>query len=281
VYILGYLAVAAMGGLLAENTAAPMGKVVVVTVAATAALALSLLLVLSICRVEMRPRAELGWVVAMMVVFCLTRPVIFAILGKQMGYPAAGARLAELFSVLPGQELLGNAALIAWATFLGKLVSRVLREGKLFLPVAVVAAIADIITVYHGPVRYITENAAEVAQAFSASSPVPPPEGVPILAAVGIGDFLFLALFLAAALRHSMATVKTMWAVFAVMLIAPAAFYIWPGSYGIPGLPFLAAAVIWANWRHLKFTSDEKRALIFAGVLVAAAAAGLWALLRR
>lgn len=281
-YILGYLAIATIGGLLTEAILSPMGKVAVVTVAATATLALSLLLVLSICRVEMQPRTEAAWVVAMMVVFCLTRPIIFAILGKQLGHPAFGARLAELFSVLPGQELLGNAALIAWATFLGKLVSRVLREGKLFLPVAVVAAIADIITVYRGPVRQITEKAPEVAQAFSAS-PVLPPEGVtaPILAAVGIGDFLFLALFLAAALRHSMAAVKTMWAVFAVMLIAPAAFYIWPKSYGIPGLPFLAAAVIWANWRHLKFTSDEKRALVFAGILVAAAAAALWAVLRK
>ncbi|MCJ7823181.1 MAG: hypothetical protein MUQ26_08940, partial [Armatimonadetes bacterium] len=274
--------IAAVGGLLAAAIPSPMGKVAVVTVAATATLALSLLLVLSICRVEMRPRTELSAVVAMMIVFCLTRPVIFAILGKQLGHPAFGARLASLFSILPGQELLGNAALIAWAAFLGKLVSRVLREGKLFLPVAVVAAIADIITVYRGPVRHITENAVEVAQAFSASSPLLPPEGMaaPILAAVGIGDFLFLALFLAAALRHSMAAVKTMWAVFAVMLIAPAAFYIWPQSYGIPGLPFLAAAVIWANWRHLRFTPEEKRSLVFAGVLVAVAAAGLWAYLR-
>lgn len=283
VYILGYLAVATIGGLLTEEVPSPAAKVVVVTVAATATLALSLLLVLSICRVEMQPRTEFAWVVAMMVVFCLTRPVIFAILGKLFGYPAAGARLAELFSVLPGQELLGNAALIAWATFLGKLVSRVLREGKLFLPVAVVAAIADIITVYHGPVRHITENAAEVAEAFSVSSPVLPPAGVaaPILAAVGIGDFLFLALFLAAALRYSMAAVKTMWAVFAVMLVAPIALYIGPQDYGMPGLPFLAVAVIWANWRHLTFTREEKRALVFAAVLVAGVAAGLWAFLRK
>jgi hypothetical protein len=282
-YVLVYLAIATIGGLLTAAFSSPAAKVVVVTIAATATLAVSLLLVLSICRLPMRPRTEFAWVVAMMVVFCLTRPVIFAILGKLLGYPAAGARLAELFSVLPGQELLGNAALIAWAAFVGKLVSRVLREGKLFLPVAIVAAVADIITVYRGPVRQITENAVEVAQAFSASSPVLPPEGVPapILAAVGIGDFLFLALFLAAALRHSMAAVKTVWAVFAVMLIAPVAFYIWPQSYGIPGLPFLAAAVIWANWRHLRFTREEIRALVFAGALVTVAALGLWTVLRR
>jgi hypothetical protein len=282
-YVLGYLAIATLGGLLTAAFASPAAKVVVVTIAATATLALSLLLVLSICRLPMRPRTEFAWVLAMMVVFCLTRPAIFAILGKYLGYPAAGASLAQLFSVLPGQELFGNAALIAWAGFVGKLVSRVLREGKLFLPVAIVAAVADIITVYRGPVRQITENAAEVAQALSASSPVLPPEGVaaPILAAVGIGDFLFLALFLAAALRHSMAAVKTMWAVFAVMLIAPVAFVIWPDSYGIPGLPFLAAAVIWANWRHLKFTREEIRALVFAGALAAVAAIALWMLLRR
>jgi len=282
-YVLCYLLIAAGGGLLAAAIPSLAAKVVIVIAAATGALVLSLLLVLSICRLPMRARAEVVSVLAMMVVFCLTRPVIFAILGKLVGRPAAGARLAELFSVLPGQELLGNAALIAWAAFVGKLVSRVIREGKLFLPVAVVAAIVDIITVLRGPVAAVTETAPEVARAFSASAPIAPPPDVaaPILAAVGIGDFLFLAVFLAAALRHSMAAVKTMWAVFAVMLVAPIAFYIWPQSYGMPGLPFLAVAVVWANWRHLTFTSDEKRALAFAGALVAAIALVAWRLLRR
>jgi len=282
-YILAYLLIATAGGLLAAIIPSVAAKTVVVIVAAVATLALSLLLVLSICRLPMQPRAEVAWILAMMVIFCLARPTVFAIIARLFGYRAAGLTLANLLTILPGQELLGNAALILWAAFLGKLVSRVIREGKLFLPVALVASIADVITVFWGPVKEVTETAPEVAQTFSASAPIAAPPGVaaPILAAVGIGDFLFLALFLAAALRHSMPAVKTMWAVFTVMLIAPFAFFVWPTDYGMPGLPFIAAAVLWANWPHLKFTREEKRALAFAGALVAVMAVAMWTLLRR
>ncbi len=283
VYLLCYLLIALAGGILVAALPSLPAKVVLVTIVAVATLALSLLLLLSICRLPMRPRTEVAWILALTLIFCLARPAVFAIIARLLGHPAAGRRLAELLTILPGQELLGNAALILWAAFLGKLVSRIVREGKLFLPVALVASLADIITVFWGPVREVTEAAPEVAQAFSASAPVaPPPEvAAPILAAVGIGDFLFIALFLAAALHHSMAAVKTMWAVFAVMLLAPFAFFIWPADYGLPGLPFVAAAVLWANWRHLKFTREERRALAFAGALVLAAALGLWVVLHR
>jgi hypothetical protein len=281
-YIISYLLVAVTGGSLAAIAPSLAVKVVVVVVAAAAALALSLLLLLSICRFPTRPAAEVAWIFAMMLIFCLARPVAFTIVARLLGHPAAGQRLADLFTILPGQELLGNAALIVWAAFLGKLVSRVVREGKLFLPVAVVASIADIVTVFWGPVKTVTEAAPEIAHAFSASAPVaaPPEVATPILAAVGIGDFLFLAVFLAAALRHSMSAVKTMWAVFVVMLLAPLTFLVFPAEY-VPGLPFIAAAVLWANWRHLKFTREEKRALVFAGALVAAATVGILTLLRK
>lgn len=282
-YALAYLLLASGAGLLAAALPSPAAQAVVVTAAWIATITISLLLVLSLCRIAMRPRTELLWVFATMMVFCLTRPIVFAFLGRLLGHPAAGKRIAEALSFLPAQELFGNIALIMWAAFLGKLVSRLIREGKLLLPIILVAALADIITVYWGPVAHITENAPEVAQALSASAPVAPPPGVaaPILAAVGIGDFLFLAVFLAAIIRHAMEPVKTTWAALALMLVAPFAFIVAPEGYGIPGLPFLAIAVLWANWRHLRFTLEEKRALAFAGVLVAASAVGIWVLLHR
>ncbi len=244
---------------------------------------LSLLLVLNLCRLRIGPRADFGLMVAMMALFCLVRPSVLAFLGRWLGRPQAGQKLAELFWVLPGQELLGNVALILWAAFLGRLVSRIIREGKLLLPVAVVASLGDIVTVYWGFVAHVSEKAPEVVEAFAASAPVAPPPGVPatILSAVGIGDFLFLALFLAVALRHSMEAAKALWATFVLMLLAPLVFLIWPQATGVPGLPFISAAVLWANRRHLQFTREEKRALAFVGALVAAAALGLWAALRR
>jgi len=283
VYALAYLLLAAGGGVVAGRMASPLALVALVTAVAAVTLALSLLLVLSICRLSLRASAEFASILAMMLVFCLARPSVLALLGRWLGRPQAGARLAELLSVIPHQELLGNIALILWAAFLGRLVSRVIREGKLLLPVAVVASLGDIITVFWGLVARVTEKAPEVAQTFSASAPVQPPPGLPapILSAVGIGDFLFLALFLAVALRYSMQAPKAVWATLVLTLVAPLAFFIWPQASGLPGLPFISAAMLWANWRYLQFTREEKRALAFAGALVLAAVLALWAVLHR
>jgi len=282
-YLLSYLLIAVIGGVVVAPLRSPIIAGIVVTVIGAAVLLVSLLLVLSICRLRMSPGREVIWTVAMLVVFAVVRPAVFAVVGKWVGHPAAGKRIAEALSVVPGQFLLGNTALIVWAACLGRLVSRLMREGKLLLPVAVVAAIADIITVFWGVVAHVSETAPEVVATFSAAAPVAPPPNVsaPILSAVGIGDFLFLAAFLAVAIRHAMRPVRTMWASFAVMLVAPLAYWFFPSATGMPGLPFIAAAVLWANWRHIEFTSEEKRALVFVGALVLAAAMGLLVVLRR
>jgi hypothetical protein len=281
-YGLCYLAVATVGGLLVGMVAYRAALTVLVTAVGVGTLALTLLMVLSLCRVEMRSGAEAGWMAAALVAFCLARPGVFAIAGRWLGLPA-GATLAERLSVLPAQALLGNLALIVWAVFLGRLVSRVIREEKMILPVAVVASIADIVTVYWGVVAKVSQQAPEVVEAFSAAAPVKPPPGIPapILTSVGIGDFLFIALFLAAAVRYSLDAARSMWLVFASMLVAMVAFLIWPQALGMPGLPFISAGILLANWRHLRYSVEEKRALVVAGVVVAAVLVGIWMIARR
>ncbi len=282
-YVLAYLLVALVGGWGIAQMSSLLAIGIVVTLIAAVVLALSLLLVLSICRIPMGAGGELAMALAMLVLFCLVRPSVFAVLGRWLGNPAGGREVAHTLSIIPGQLLLGNTVLIVWAAFAGRLVSRVIREGKLLLPVAVVASLADIITVFWGVVAHVSETAPEVVETFSAAAPVAAPPGVPapILSAVGIGDFLFLALFLAVTLRYAMRPAKTLWATFGLMLAAPAAFYLVPNASGMPGLPFISAAVLWANWRYLEFTREEKRALAFTGALVAALAAGLWVAFHR
>lgn len=283
VYGFSYLVTAVVGGWLVGIVPYQAALAVIVTGVGMATLALTLLMVLSLCRVRMGAGAEAGWMLASVALFCVARPGVFALAGRWLNAPAEGARLAQRLSVLPGQALLGNIALILWAVFLGRLVSRVIREGKMIMPVAVVASIADIITVYWGVVAKISQQAPEVVETFSAAAPVKPPPGVPapILTSVGIGDFLFIALFLAAAVRYSMNATKTVWLVFAAMLVAMVAFVIWPQALGMPGLPFISAGVLLANWRHLRYSRDEKRALTVAGLLVAAAVLAVWMMVRR
>jgi putative flippase GtrA len=283
VYLISYAVIALAGARLVAVLSSPIALGAAVTGVAGAALAASLLLVLSLCRVRMRPAAELGWVLAMTFVFAMARPSVFQAAGRLLGQPAIGERAALALSFLPASVLLGNVALIVWATFLGRLVSRLIREGKLILPVAVVASVADIVTVFWGVIAHVSETAPEVAEAFSTSAPVEAPPGIaaPILSMVGIGDFLFLALFLAVALRYSFQPTKTVWATFGLMLLAPLGFFVVPAATGLPGLPFISAAVLWANWRHLDYTREEKKALAVAGVLVVVLAVSSVTFLRR
>lgn len=280
VYGLAYVLVSVAGYLLSRMGLPSLPQAVLALVVWIGTLVLSLLLVLSICRFKMGPGAEALWLLATMALFLLARPDVFAVAGRWLGYPAWGRGVADALMITPGQQLLGNVALILWAIFLGRLVSRVIREGKLLLPVAVVASIADTITVFWGVVATLAEKAPEVVETFSAQAPVMPPPAVPvpILTSVGIGDFLFLAVFLTVAVRYAMDAGTAMWLTFAIMLVVPAAFIIWPTLPGLPGLPFISLAVLGVNRKHFTFTPQEKRALAFAGILVLAVAA--WLILR-
>ncbi|MFB3882509.1 MAG: hypothetical protein ACE149_14675 [Armatimonadota bacterium] len=286
VYVLSYLAVAVAGGAALTLARQPLAAGVVVTAIGAAVLLMSLLLVLSICRLQLGPWGEAAGVVATLIVFSLVRPSMYTFVGKLLGRPGEGAEVTKALSavVTPGMTLLlGNTVLIIWASFLGKLVSRIIREGKLILPIAVVGCIVDTITVFWGVVAHVSKTAPEVVETFSAAAPVAPPPNVqaPILSAVGIGDFLFYAMFLAIALRHSMRPAATMWATFAVMLMAPVAFYFFPSATGLPGLPWIGLAALWANWRFMRFTREEVRSLLVVGLLVLAAAFAIWAALHR
>jgi hypothetical protein len=280
VYGGGYVLVCLMGVVVSGLKLSVVITSVFVLAVWAGTLLLSLLLVLSLCRLRMSARAEVVWLIGMVALFVLCRPEVLAVAGRVIGSAHRGRELTDALKVTPWQALGGNIALILWAIFLGRLVSRVLREGKLLLPVAVVASIADTITVFWGLVHSVAEKAPDILETFSAQTPVsaPPAVPLPILSSVGIGDFLFLAMFLTVAVRYAMDSVKATWATFALMLIAPMPFILWPSLPGMPGLPFISVAVLGTNWRHLRFTGEEKRALVFVGALVVAAAA--WVILR-
>ena len=282
IYSLCYLVTGLIGNWVAARATSALALWLIILSVGVLTLAFALLFALSVCRIALRPGAEAAWMAGALVVFALARPAVVAILGRWVGLGELGGRIMRALPDLPGQQLVGNIALILWAIFLGRLVSHVIREGKMLLPVAVVASIADVITVFHGVVAKVTAQAPEVVQAFSATAPVAPPPGVtvPVLTAVGIGDFLFLALFLTVTLRYSMNAVQAMWGAFAAMLVAPFAFFIWPEAPGMPGLPFISVGVLATNWKHLEYSPSERRALVIGGAVAAALAAAVWLVVR-
>ncbi len=280
VYVAAYLACTLAGGALRPATMPIwLGATLALFFELTILLA-SILLVLSVARLKMGPWAELGWVVVLLALFVLSRPDSIAIAGGWLGIPEAGRRAAQALKITPAQQFAGNIALILWAVFLGRLISRVVREGKLLLPVAAVASVADTVTVFWGVVAHLTQKAPEVVRTFSAQTPVaaPPSISLPTISSIGIGDFMFLALFLAVIVRYGMNATKATWFTVIVMVfVAPVPFILIPrlGTTGMPGLPFLSLGVIAANWRYLRFSRDEKRALAFVGLLIAAAVAAI------
>jgi hypothetical protein len=181
------------------------------------------------------------------------------------------ARLAHL-------QLAGDALLVIAAVFAGRLVSRMLREPSILVPVAVVAAAVDFWGVYWGFVAHVSKVAPKVAQSFSA--PVPQianmPVQVPMVGAVGIGDFLFLALFVAALYRLGLSLKRTFWALVIALTAGPTlAFVISRFVFhyelkALPGLPFIGLAVLAANWRQVRPSREERVALLYAAATVAA-----------
>ena len=199
--------------------------------------------------------------------FLLLRPEVAIAVAQWLHLDKGVLARVAAIPAFPGQGLIGNLVLIFWAVLLGRLVSRVIREGKLLLPVAVAASLADIFTVFWGFVGQAVEKAPKEVEAFSAQAPaleVAKQTAAPVLTSVGMGDFLFLAIFLSVALRFAMNATGAVWAAFVSMLVAAVVLTFWfPG--GIPGLPFISIGVLLVNRKHLSFTAEEKRSLLVAG----------------
>lgn len=187
----------------------------------------------------------------------------------------AGAGLVLGFKRL-GLPAVGDYFIVVSASLFGSLVARLIRERNLLLPVTVVAGAVDIWGVYWGFVAHVAKTAPKVLEHFSSSVPTVQGVNLPIapLAAMGIGDFLFAALYLAAVWRLGMATRRTAWGVFIAVLLSPLAFVIVPlfthhDLQALPGLPFIGAGVIVANWRQFSLSREEKFALVWATVAAA------------
>ena len=281
-----YLALAVAGGVLDLKGPPSLLTWLLITLAGIATTLLSLLAVLGLCRLRLSAAAEWGLFLGSALALVLVRPELPLLLARMLRVGKGALLTLTHLPHLPSSAVtatLGSLLLMVWATFLGRLVSRLVREGKLLLPVAVAAAVADVITVFWGVVATAQKEAPRVVEALSAQAPVKPPEGMvaPILTSIGMGDFLFLAVFLMMTLRYAMNPAKTIWVVFAAMVVAPLAFIIVPGLPGLPGLPFISAAVLFVNWRYLDFTKDEKRSLAIAAGLLAVLIAALAATLMR
>ena len=203
----------------------------------------------------------------------------------------------ELWWLLSGLELRGAPALVvagAANTFfmlacgaLGRLLARLVRERNLLLAVLLTAAVVDIFTVTVGPTRHALEKAPHVVRKLAMAVPKPGSAagekgiaGLTAAASIGLGDFIFAAMFLAAAVRHGLAAERAAVAAACLVVVAMAAVLTVPSLPALPLLPFIALGMLLANWGRFHLSRDEVLQLIAGGVFLAALLGAIYLLLR-
>lgn len=182
---------------------------------------------------------------------------------------------------------LASAAFLLACFFLGKLISRIIREPALIIPVSLVTAMADIFTVFWGPTGHFLERAPSLVARLSLNIPAAGSAagaegaaGLLHVATIGPGDFIFLALFMSLAVRFGFPFRRTLVALALGSIAGVVATFCAPAALlGMPLLPYLAGAFLIANLPFLRMTPRERRdmaiGLLFIAVLFVAAALAL------
>ncbi len=163
---------------------------------------------------------------------------------------------------------------------LGSLLSRLIREKNLLVPVVPFAALVDAITVLTpvGFVKQVMERAPRVMeQASVAVMSAPQVERVVPIVLIGVGDFVFLALYAACLYRFGLRVVATavglffaLWVYLVVVMLGIA--------IALPALVPMAAVVLLVNAREFHLSRQEKWASLL--VIVPTLALLVWLLIR-
>ncbi len=251
----------------------PLVVALSLVVASTAAFML-LQLWLALATVQLRPRPVVS--VLLTVVFTLGLVVTFLFVHPHKGWPLVVN--APLFVLQP--LLMGVCITLACA-FFGILLSRIIREPNVLLPVALVAMPID----YLGAMTPIgfTQNAVannpELVKAVSV--PVPAVGGgaahagaLHPIAYIGPGDALFMAFFFAVALRLSLNVRGTFWWMYG--LLTATMLLVLRTDVNIAALIPMGLAVVIANFRFFKLKRDEVFATLYAAAFILVLVTGFY-----
>ncbi len=170
--------------------------------------------------------------------------------------------------------LLGLFVTLA-GTFGGILLSRIVRERNVLLPVALVAMPIDYIGAMT-PIGF-TQNAVTQHPniVHAVSVPVPTVGSIHPSGFIGPGDALFIAFYFAAILRLAMNGRGTFWLMYALLTLT-LLYVLLPNSVPVAALVPMGFAVVIANARLFTLKRDEVFAMIYAAALVVALVVGFY-----
>ncbi|MCW5933671.1 MAG: hypothetical protein KIT45_05120 [Fimbriimonadia bacterium] len=166
-----------------------------------------------------------------------------------------------------------SLTLLIAAVGLGRTIALAIREKNLLAPVVPFSAIVDMLTVFSpgGFVKQMLQNAPEVVAKASVAVPAAGAvvrQDIAPTAIIGVGDFIFLAMYAACLHKFQMRTKPTILGFIGVLTL-----YLWmvlfiPGFTKLPALVPMAAVFLIVNWREFQLNRSEKIASI-AVVLLA------------
>lgn len=195
---------------------------------------------------------------------------------------ASGSYAEDYASLRPVLSALSGLLFLFACVFFGRLLSLIIREKNILFPVAIMAGLADIFTVFMGPTGKALEHAPKLVEKLSVAIPkvgsatgAAGGAGLSAIASAGLGDFIFLTFFFVAVYRFGLRANRTFWLTFALMLLGMSAVLFIRALPGLPLLPFIVSAFLIANAGTFKLTRQERLAMVLVvavitGLLVAA-----------
>jgi len=206
--------------------------------------------------------------------------------GGVLGAGQAGDR--GLASVV--LSAVAQTGLLIWCMGLGALVSLLIKEKNLLLPVAIFLAGFDIFLVFYPatPTARIVENNPAFFQKIAMSVPqvrqeAPPGEapktaGIEPLAHVGPADLFCIATFFACLFRFKMRVRETVRWLVPVLIIYLILAFLPIGIGMLPALVPIGLTVLLVNLREFQMSREERQATWGVGVIALALAAfGIYA----
>lgn len=178
----------------------------------------------------------------------------------------------SLFLLRP---LLMGLGITLACTFFGVLLSRIVREPNVLLPVALVAMPVDYLGAMtpQGFTQNMVKQNPGVVQAVSV--PVPVVHGLHLFPLIGPGDALFMAFFFAIVLRLDMNRRGTFWWMYGLLTLTMLLVLFYP--INVAALIPMGLAVLIANGRFFRLKREEVFATLYAVLLVVALAAAFYA----
>ncbi|MEI6500739.1 MAG: hypothetical protein WCP21_06900 [Armatimonadota bacterium] len=176
---------------------------------------------------------------------------------------------------------LSGMAFLFGCLFLGRLLALIIRERNLMLPVAIMAGLADIYTVFFGFTGKTLQNAPKLVEKLSVGIPAVGSAtgaaggaGLAHIATAGLGDFIFLSFFFVAVWRFGLRAKTTFWTILVALLLGMLGVLLLPIP-ALPLLPFIVTGFLLANATAFKLSREEKLntaivVVVVAGLLVAA-----------